>query len=78
MDRKTKFQNDPAKFFLFQDKLLTTQEKEAAKEYSHSVFNTDICPICEKTYDLAIRAPRILVHCGHTLCTACLYLFFKD
>ena len=25
-----------------------------------------------------MKAPRILVHCGHTICTACLYLFFRD
>ena len=25
-----------------------------------------------------MRAPRIMVHCGHTFCTACLYLYFKD
>lgn len=25
-----------------------------------------------------MKAPRIMVHCGHTICTACLYLFFKD
>ena len=78
MDRKTKFQNDPAKFFLFQDKLLTESEKCRAKNFSSGVINLKKCTICQKNYDLHLKAPRILIHCGHTLCTECLYLFFKD
>ena len=78
MDKKTKYQNDPAKFFLFQDKLLTTLEKQKALSYSLQKFNQKSCLLCEKNFDLSFHAPRILVQCGHTLCTSCLYLFFKD
>ena len=78
MDKKTKFQNDPAKFFLFQDKLLTETEKNRAFESSNKVFDSLNCITCEKPYDLFLKAPRILIHCGHTFCTECLYLFFKD
>ena len=78
MDAKQKFQNDPAKFFLYQDKLLSTEERQRAAEYSGKILNLKICPVCDLNFDLASRAPRILIHCGHTVCTACLYLFFKD
>lgn len=78
MDRKTKFQNDPAKFFLFQDKLLTETQKTSARTYSTEVLNLQNCTICQQNFDLHIKAPRVLIHCGHTLCTQCLYLFFKD
>lgn len=78
MDAKKKFHNDPAKFFLYQDRLLTQEERKRAAEYSASVLNLEKCPVCAHGYDLATHAPRILIHCGHTVCTACLYLFFKD
>lgn len=78
MDTKKKFQNDPAKFFLYQDRLLTAEERQRATDYSAKILNLSTCPVCELNYDLASRAPRILIHCGHTVCTACLYLFFKD
>ena len=78
MDTKQKFQNDPAKFFLYQDRLLTQEERQRASEYSAQILNLRSCPVCDSHYDLASHAPRILIHCGHTVCTACLYLFFKD
>ena len=78
MDTKQKFQNDPAKFFLYQDRLLTHEERQRASEYSAQILNLKTCPICDCDYNLSANAPRILIHCGHTVCTACLYLFFKD
>ena len=32
----------------------------------------DICQFCGMKYNVGERIPRILVHCGHTLCTSCL------
>ncbi len=29
----------------------------------------DICQFCALKYNVGERIPRILVHCGHTLCT---------
>ena len=77
-DKKHKFHNDPARFFLHQEKLLTDEEKQQALKYSSTVFDAEKCPTCRLNYDLASRCPRILVHCGHTVCTSCLYYFFKD
>ena len=39
----------------------------------------DICQFCALKYNVGQRIPRILVHCGHTLCTACIVqLHHKD
>ena len=78
MDKKRKFHNDPAKFFLYQDRLLTAEERENATAYSKQIIDLEKCPLCNSLYDLSLKAPRILVNCGHTLCTECLYMFFKD
>ena len=32
----------------------------------------DICQFCGFKYNVGERIPRILVHCGHTLCTNCI------
>ena len=32
----------------------------------------DICQFCGFKYNVGERIPRILVHCGHTLCTSCI------
>lgn len=32
----------------------------------------DICQFCGLKYNVGERIPRILVHCGHTLCTSCI------
>ena len=78
MDKKKKFHNDPAKFFLYQDRLLTQEERDKAQKYSETIISFEKCPLCNNLYDLALKAPRILINCGHTLCTECLYMFFKD
>jgi hypothetical protein len=39
----------------------------------------DVCAYCAKKYNVGERIPRILVHCGHTLCTSCIQqLHHKD
>ena len=39
----------------------------------------DICQFCALKYNVGERIPRILVHCGHTLCTNCIQqLHHKD
>ena len=78
MDMRKKFQNDPAKFFLYQDRLLSKEDRKRANNFSVQVIDLEQCPLCKHDYDLSLHAPRILVNCGHTLCTECLYMFFKD
>src|SRR4051794_26598880 len=31
-----------------------------------------ICPFCSSQYDETTHLPRVLVDCGHTICTQCL------
>ena len=75
---KQLYNNDPTKFFLYQEKMMSEEDRRKSEEFSLQVFNPEVCPLCLKDYDLASKAPRILIHCGHTLCTSCLYMFFKD
>ncbi len=60
------------------------REKEAAKQKKREMARSnmiqadyktrglDCCPFCGKTFNVGERIPRILVHCGHTVCTECL------
>ncbi len=38
----------------------------------YSSRSLDICQFCGCKYNVGERIPRILVHCGHTLCTSCI------
>ena len=38
----------------------------------YSSRGLDICQFCGLKYNVGERIPRILVHCGHTLCTSCI------
>lgn len=38
----------------------------------YSTRGLDICQFCGLRYNVGERIPRILVHCGHTLCTSCI------
>merc|ERR1719284_2135404 len=53
--------------------------KKTNQPNSSSIMNLDyesrgldICQFCAKRYNVGERIPRILVHCGHTLCTSCI------
>ena len=39
---------------------------------SYSARKLDICTNCANKFNIGERIPRILVNCGHTLCTKCL------
>lgn len=30
------------------------------------------CPFCAQLYDIGPRVPKIMINCGHTLCTSCI------
>lgn len=36
------------------------------------------CPCCLEPYDLEKKLPRVLVQCGHTLCTSCLEPTYRN
>ena len=41
-------------------------------QLDYSSRGLDICQFCGLKYNVGERIPRILVHCGHTLCTNCI------
>ena len=43
----------------------------ANKEFNNS-FDETKCPLCNNQYDEEIRIPRILLNCGHTICSLCI------
>lgn len=40
--------------------------------WSKKMLDPDTCFVCKQPFDLSERMARILVQCGHTLCTTCL------
>ena len=40
------------------------------KEFNH--YDETKCPLCNNQYDEEIRVPRILLNCGHTICSLCI------
>ena len=32
------------------------------------------CPICKNAYDSSLHIPKILINCGHTICSFCISL----
>jgi hypothetical protein len=46
--------------------------EQAKPKVDYTVRGMDLCYFCGLKYNVGERIPRILVHCGHTLCTECL------
>jgi hypothetical protein len=36
------------------------------------------CVLCKNDFNMKDRLPRILIHCGHTICHSCLLNFYKN
>ena len=49
-----------------------TKTKMDIIQLDYSSRGLDICQFCGLKYNVGERIPRILVHCGHTLCTHCI------
>ena len=50
---------------------MTDLVTSANKEFNNS-FDETKCPLCNNQYDEEIRIPRILLNCGHTICSLCI------
>ena len=50
---------------------MTDLATSANKEFNNS-FDETKCPLCNNQYDEEIRIPRILLNCGHTICSLCI------
>lgn len=49
----SKFDNDPVKYFLYQDKIVSCEAKKKVLEEQANTICMEMCPLCEKAYDLA-------------------------
>ena len=45
---------------------------EIAERIEANNYDETKCPICNNQYDEEIRIPRILLNCGHTICSSCI------
>lgn len=70
--------NDPTQFFLHQNEDMPEEKKKMARDFAAKLLNHDKCPICKTPYDLDKHVPKILVQSGHTICSHCLNMFYKD
>lgn len=69
---------NPTAFFLNQSTETSKETKDKINEYVKKLLNLNDCVLCKQNYNFTDRIPRILVHCGHTICTACLKNFHKN
>lgn len=70
--------SNPTAFFLSQSTETTKDYKDKINEYVKKLLNLNSCVLCRQDYNFSERIPRILIHCGHTICTACLKNFHKN
>jgi hypothetical protein len=75
---KKKFRENPTAYFFYQNQEFDNSTWKKAQAYANGLFETTNCTLCTKVYNLFENTPRILVQCGHTLCSECLAIFFKD
>eukprot|EP01016_Furgasonia_blochmanni_P034020 TRINITY_DN3622_c0_g1_i3.p2 TRINITY_DN3622_c0_g1~~TRINITY_DN3622_c0_g1_i3.p2 ORF type:complete len:254 (+),score=40.50 TRINITY_DN3622_c0_g1_i3:192-953(+) len=71
---------NPTAFFFAQSQntATTPDQREKINEFVKKLLNLNQCLLCKADFNLTSRVPRILVHCGHTLCTSCLKNFYKN
>ena len=50
--------------------LITSERKEDNNSYDETK-----CPLCKNQYDEETRIPRILLNCGHSICSLCISKF---
>lgn len=70
--------SNPTAFFLSQSTTANKDTKDKIAEYVKKLLNLNSCVLCKQDFNFTERIPRILVHCGHTICTACLKNFHKN
>ena len=69
---------DPTAFFIKQSQNENTEWKSAIDEFRKGLIDLEKCVVCRNPYDLDAHTPRILVHCGHTVCEACILHNYKN
>ena len=74
---------NPTKYFFEQAELENADPdpntSQKIDQFVAKLINMDRCPLCRKDYSTDFKdphVPRILIHCGHTFCHACLTEFY--
>lgn len=67
---------NPTTYFFEQAEKVPKEVSPEIEQFVSTLLQKDKCELCLQPYDIEIRLPRILIHCGHTFCTPCLEQFF--
>jgi hypothetical protein len=76
--KKSQIKHNPTAYFLQQSANPTTEYRDKINEFVGKLVNLKTCVLCKGDYNLNDRIPRIMIHCGHTFCSACLKNFHKN
>ena len=49
-----------------------TESELTESNENNNTYDETKCPLCKQLYNEDIRIPRILLNCGHTICTNCI------
>ncbi|CAD8203671.1 unnamed protein product [Paramecium octaurelia] len=69
---------NPTQYFFEQSNNPSSEYLPKINEFLSKLLNQKQCVLCKNDYNMKDRLPRILIHCGHTICTACLTNFYRN
>jgi len=72
MNPLTNIRTNPTTFFFNQSQNVSNEYAEEIEKLVRTLIDLKNCMLCREAYNFTNRIPRILIHCGHTFCTACL------
>lgn len=76
--KKKEMKNNPTAYFLQQASSSSDDYKDKINEFVSKLINLKSCVLCKEEYNFDEKIPRIMIHCGHTFCTACMKNFHKN
>ncbi|CAK83231.1 unnamed protein product (macronuclear) [Paramecium tetraurelia] len=69
---------NPTQYFFEQSNNPSDQYLDKINVFIGKLINQKQCLLCKQDYNIKDRLPRILIHCGHTICTQCLSNFYRN
>lgn len=76
--KKQHIKNNPTAYFLQQSANQSNEFRDKINDFVSKLINLQSCVLCKEDFNFSERIPRILIHCGHTFCSACLKNFHKN
>ena len=73
---KLKKLENPTNFFFREADNTPDNYRNEINQFIQKLIDVDKCTLCRKEFNSKDRIPRIMIHCGHSFCTACLESFY--